>query len=107
MAEVTRPELVSVKARHGSEVIAFQSSFLQSAEYNPNQQQLTLAFKSGHTEIYTEFYPTMWAAWKEHPSKGSFYARNVKGKFDAVSLKKPLFVSDFDMAFKMPKKRGH
>lgn len=99
MAQVTGPKLRGV-SKTTSEAMPLQSSFLQSAVYDPAQYTLTMNFKSGATEIYQDVYPGTWDAFRLHPSKGSFYALGIKGKFASVKSHKPLLVSDISKAKK-------
>jgi hypothetical protein len=88
-----------------SETIAIPgSSFLQSASYDAATFSLTLDFKTGLQEIHKMVYPMTWQAFKEASSHGSFYARQIKGKYPKVSFRTTMRSSDFTKAMK---ERGH
>jgi len=57
------------------------SSVLASASYDEKLQLLTIAFKSGKTYDFFDVPPEIWNGFKEAESKGSFFSRNIKGKF--------------------------
>jgi hypothetical protein len=82
------------------EQIILRSSFLQSATYDAANFALTLDFKSGHSLVHRYFFPITWTQFKEAPSHGSFYARNIKGKYPMIALRTPLKVSDITKAKK-------
>lgn len=71
------------------------SSFLQRAVYDSNSLRLTLYFKSGEERVYLYVFPAVYEAFKQAPSKGRFFATQIKGKTQSLSTKKPLMPSDF------------
>jgi len=76
------------------------SSFLQAATYDSTNFSLTLDFKNGEQQVHRFVYPMVWQQMKESSSKGSFYARNIKGKYPTVNMKSSLKVSDLEKAMK-------
>jgi hypothetical protein len=76
------------------------SSFLQAATYDAANYTMTLDFKSGHQIIHRFVFPMVWQQFKESPSHGSFYGKNIKGKYPAVTFHQPLKVSDLSRAMK-------
>jgi hypothetical protein len=81
------------------------SSFLMAASYDPSTFTLTLDFKNMRQDVHRFMYPMTWQQFKEAPSHGSFYSRNIKGKFPTVNFRKPMKVSDFSKLVKSYKKR--
>jgi len=55
------------------------SSFLQHVEYDAQNLQMTITTKSGAQYIYFQVYPQVMQDFIKAPSKGSFYAKMVKG----------------------------
>lgn len=76
------------------------SSFLQQAAFDSKNNTLTLDFRNGLQEIHTDFSATAWQQFKESSSQGSFYARQIKGKYSKVDVRQQLKVSDFTKAMK-------
>lgn len=71
----------------GNEEMAIeQSSFLQAASYIPASNQLIITFKNGGQHSYFMVFPNIWQAFKEAPSKGKFYAENIKGKYGSQKI---------------------
>ena len=62
------------------------SSFLEHISYDSASLQLTVTFKTGsqHTHFYV--LPATVDQWLVAPSKGSFYARNIKGKYPSAKI---------------------
>lgn len=100
------PAIAEMPATPPTETFALpHSAFLQAATYDLANYSLTLDFKSGHQIVHRYVFPMIWQQFKESPSHGSFYSRVIKGKYPAVSFRKPLLVSEFEKAVK--KHRGH
>jgi hypothetical protein len=89
-AKAPKPEIIGIPG----------SSFLQSATYDPSTYSLTIDFKTGSQIVHRYVYPMVWQQFKETPSKGSFYARQLKGKYQGIEFKPQLKVSDLDRAIK-------
>lgn len=85
------------------EQVVLSSSFLQSAEYDPSNFAVTLWFKSKLSIIHRYFFPVTWEQFKIAPSHGSFYSRNIKGKYPTIQLHPQLKSSDITKA-KQPHK---
>lgn len=76
------------------------SSFLQAATYDSANYSLTLEFKNGSQIVHRFVYPMVWQQFKETSSHGSFYARNLKGKYPAIEFRSSLKVSDLKKAIR-------
>lgn len=100
MAYLRGKPSTTTKAKKAETIGLPHSSFLQAATYESTSQSLTLDFKNGLQEIYTNFSPAAWSQFSESTSHGSFYARQIKGKYASVSFKTQLKVSDFTKAKK-------
>lgn len=89
------------KAAPAPETFALpHSSFLQAATYDSQSFSLTLDFKNGSQFVHRFVFPVVWQQFKEASSHGSYYARNLKGKYPTVTFKSPLKVSELDKAIK-------
>ena len=83
------------------EVIALpHSKFLQAASYDPAQFALTLDFKNGSQAMHRFVYPVTFQQFKEAPSHGSYYARNIKGKYPTIFIRSSMKPSDLTKAKK-------
>ena len=76
------------------------SSFLQAATYDFKSSSLTLDFKDGTQAVTQQFPAAAWEQFKQSPSKGSFYARSIKGKYDSSNFRSSLKVSDLESAMR-------
>ena len=62
------------------ENLELNSSVLQRASFNSETSELVVQFKNGRD--YTYIVPIdLWNSFKEAPSKGNFFVKNIKGKF--------------------------
>lgn len=61
------------------------SSNVTGIGYDPTTQTLAVRFKSGKTYNYQDVPPQVHKDFMAAPSKGSFFATNVKGKFGTPS----------------------
>ena len=64
-------------------LIPVVSSNLQAIGYEPSASILGVQFSSGHIFHYANVPPKLWEGLLESPSKGQFYAREIKGRFTA------------------------
>jgi KTSC domain len=94
------PAKPAVTAPPAPERIVPRSSFLQMAEYDATSFVCTIHFKNGASMFHRYFFPITWSQFKESPSPSSFYARSIKGKYQAIPLTQPLKVSDLTKAKK-------
>lgn len=62
------------------------SSFLQKTKYDPSSQQLTVTMKTGAEYVYSGIDPSTFQEFQQSKSKGSFYARVIKGQGDSTRL---------------------
>lgn len=56
------------------------SSFLQKIKYDAATFQLTVTMKNGAEYVHFQVFPATVDAMMQAPSKGSFYASEIKGK---------------------------
>ena len=96
----TQAQAKKSKSPAPEHIVLSESSFLQSATYDSVNFTLTLEFKNGKETMHRFVYPMVWQQFKEHPQKGSFYAREIKGKYPGVSFQDILKVSDLKRAIK-------
>lgn len=62
------------------------SSALAAVGYDIDAQQLAIQFPSGHILHYASVPLSAWEAFQAAPSKGSFYAREIKRHFTAEKV---------------------
>ena len=62
------------------EVPIVDSSWLTKIKYDPSIFQLTITTKRGDEYVHFMVYPAMVDQMLQAPSKGKFYADNIKGK---------------------------
>jgi hypothetical protein len=94
------PQQAPAAAPKKPEQIVLHSSFLQSATYDSANFALTLDFKNRSSLIHRYVFPITWEQFKLAPSHGSFYSRNIKGKYPVIPFHTPLKVSDLTKAKK-------
>lgn len=58
-----------------------ESSFLMNVHYDPNTLQAVVTMKGGSQYIYNMVFPMTIDQWMQSPSKGKFFAENIRGKF--------------------------
>jgi len=63
-----------------------ESSNLSTYGYSPERRTLAVSMKTGELYQYHDVPPALWAAFQKAPSKGTFYGRAVRGKFDGIKL---------------------
>lgn len=63
-----------------------QSSNLQDVGYDADSGVLEVTFKSGRRYAYHGVSPTLFHAFMAAESKGSFFAREIRGKFEGVAV---------------------
>jgi hypothetical protein len=57
------------------------SSAIRSVGYDPRSRTLEVEFRSGAVYDYSGVTPRLWASFLDAPSKGSFFARRIRGRF--------------------------
>lgn len=66
------------------ENLELNSSVLQKASFNSETSELVVQFKNGRDYSY-KIPIELWNSFKEAPSKGNFFVKNIKGKFKPES----------------------
>lgn len=59
------------------------SSVIRKIAYDRKNSTLLITFNNGATYIYSSFPLIMWQNFKNASSKGQYFARHIKGKFNA------------------------
>jgi hypothetical protein len=82
MATVNQHEAMSNTQTGGKiqKIPVNDSSFLQEFVYDSGNLTLTVTMKDGGTYTHYFIFPVVVQQLIESPSKGSFYAKNIKGK---------------------------
>ena len=81
MASITPPSWQSAnKQGQTQEKIEHPSEFIETADYNSTTLTMTVNFKNGSQHQFFYVYPAEWEAYKEAPSKGSFFNKALKGR---------------------------
>lgn len=62
------------------------SSFLQKIKYDPAAFQLTVTMKNGAEYVHFQVFPATVDAMIQAPSKGKFYASEIKGKSPSANI---------------------
>lgn len=63
-----------------------ESGWLSKVRYDASQMMLTVTLKSGAEYVHYMVYPQQFEDMMQSPSKGSFYAKNIKGKGLSTSV---------------------
>lgn len=58
------------------------SAFFKEIAYDKENGLLKVSFKTGATYTYQNVPSSIWQGLKIAPSKGKYYASNIRGKFD-------------------------
>ncbi len=77
------------------------SSWLQSVSYDPESLRMTITTKEGASWQHAQVYPAQFTELQLHPSKGSYYTKNIKGQHPTTKIIKTPKLGDF------PKETGH
>ena len=75
-----------VTSPHPISLTPVQSSNLQAVGYDPDANVLAVQFGSGHIFHYANVPLKLWEGLEAAPSKGQFYAREIKGRFTAEKV---------------------
>lgn len=68
------------------DVATVESSNLVSYGYDSTRKTLAVWFKSGELFHHHDVPPQLWAAFEKAPSKGTFYGKAVRGKFNGLKM---------------------
>ncbi len=71
------------------------SSWLQSITYDSASLRMTITTKEGASWQHAMVYPNQFAEMQLHPSKGSYYTKNIKGKHPSTTIKKNPSLENF------------
>ena len=63
------------------------STLIRGARYWPDTQALELCFAGGRRYLYVGVPPSVAEDFRHAPSKGSFFNRAIKGRFDCHPLR--------------------
>ena len=61
-----------------------ESSNMEWFSYDPKTSNLSIKFKSGKTFVYANVPAAKFGEMKQSPSRGSYFAKHIKGHFDAT-----------------------
>lgn len=62
-------------------VAVTNSSVFNEIAYDEKNYYLRIKMKTGMEYIYENVLPYVWEGFKNAPSKGSYYATNIRGKY--------------------------
>lgn len=62
------------------------SSFLSAVKYDSSTMQCTVVLKKGGEYTYFMIFPMIIDQWMQSASKGTFYAKQIRGKFKVSRL---------------------
>ena len=68
------------------ESVDFSSSNLESGEYDPDEQLLTITFQSGGTYEYTNVPQAIWEGLRKASSPGGYFHRSIKLRFSGEQV---------------------
>lgn len=77
------------------------SSWLESISYDSASLRMTFTTKDGASWQHGQVYPNQFTELQLHPSKGSYYAKNIKGNHPITHIIKTPKLGQF------PKETGH
>lgn len=82
MATLAQPSIAAPNSAPSTvhEVPVVESSWLMKIKYDPATLQLTITTKGGSEYVHFMVYPATFDQLMQAPSKGRFYAQNIKGK---------------------------
>ena len=81
MASIAQhPSQAAQSAKGIREIPCIESSFIENCRYDPSTFQLSVTMKSGAQYLNFYVYPMVIDQLMVSPSKGKFYADNIKGK---------------------------
>ena len=87
MAQVIQhPSIAKQSQTNLQEMPIAGSSYLQHVAYDPANLQMTVTMKTGAQYIYSYIYPSIMEEFVKAPSKGKFYADNVRGVSKATRV---------------------
>lgn len=65
-----------------------KSSNINAVDFNPADNTLTIEFNTGRSYRYDHCTPEVYQAFMESPSKGTYFAQNIKNVLPATALDK-------------------
>lgn len=77
------------------------SSWLQSISYDSASLRMTVTTKGGASWQHAQVYPNAFTELQLHPSKGSYYTKNIKGNHPTTHILKTPRLGDF------PREKAH
>lgn len=81
MALINQNPAFNAASKTAREFPIIESSYLQHVHYDPNTLQCVVTFKNGSQYVYNMVFPMTVDQWMQSPSKGQFYAKNIRGKY--------------------------
>lgn len=66
--------------------IKTESSFIRNLVYKVDKKTLDVTFKNGTRRRYSEVTPQRVAQLEKAESKGSYYSKHIKGKYESRKL---------------------
>ena len=63
-----------------------ESSFVDSVGYDELGKRLVVRFKSGSIYEYLNVHKDIYLGFMEHESKGRFYSKHIRGKYESKQL---------------------
>jgi KTSC domain len=76
-----------MKIREILREVAVQSSWISDLTHHRDIKQLTIRLNNGRAYVITNIPRSVYENWKNAPSKGRFYHRNVRGKYFVRRIK--------------------
>lgn len=68
------------------EMPVVESGFLMHVSYDQENLQMTVTMKNGAQYLYSYVYPNAMSDFLEARSKGEFYSRAVKGRYESTRI---------------------
>lgn len=75
-----------IDSTHAIALEPVTSSALSAYGYDEDAQTAAVQFRSGHIIHYAAVPTYMWEAWQAAPSKGAFYAHEIKRRFSGEKV---------------------
>lgn len=71
------------------------SSWMQSISYDSASLRMTITTKEGASWQHGQIYPNQFQELQLHPSKGSYYTKNIKGQHPTTTIIKTPKAGDY------------
>lgn len=81
---VQHPKIAQQSQKNLIEMPIADSSYLQHVSYDPANLQMTVIMKSGGQYVYSQISPNIMEEMIKAPSKGKFYADQIRGLSEAT-----------------------